>query len=328
MKDKYVGLIIRDYEVLERLDYDNTIRPNSIRYRVKCIHCQEIKEVTRQTLYNGKREQGNNCVCICTRSGISPGDVFGRLTVLYRNIEDQEYGRTSWNCRCECGKEKIVKTKDLKSGRTKSCGCLEEENRKSIGSRTASLLENLTGEKSGLLTVLRQATLEETSNRPKGKRYWYCSCECGGFHIVSTSDFLYKKVLSCGCLKSKGEQKISALLKENNILFQKQYSFADLKNNKKHYLFDFAVIDKDNNLLYLIEYDGIQHIDPKRQFGNNEETIEIIRKRDNIKNNYCFLNKIPLIRIPYTHYDNIQISDLILESSKYIIMGDEVCSLY
>ena len=35
--------------------------------------------------------------------------------------------RSYWNCICECGKEKILSGKDVKSGNTKSCGCLERE---------------------------------------------------------------------------------------------------------------------------------------------------------------------------------------------------------
>ena len=54
---------------------------------------------------------------------------FERLTVMC------EAGRTpakkiKWLCKCSCGKETIVVGGDLKSGRVKSCGCLNEEKRK------------------------------------------------------------------------------------------------------------------------------------------------------------------------------------------------------
>jgi hypothetical protein len=32
-----------------------------------------------------------------------------------------------WKCRCECGKEKLVLATCLRSGNTKSCGCLQKE---------------------------------------------------------------------------------------------------------------------------------------------------------------------------------------------------------
>lgn len=49
------------------------------------------------------------------------GQRYGRLTVLApaENIGN----RTAWLCRCDCGRETIVKTHHLRSGHTKSCGC-------------------------------------------------------------------------------------------------------------------------------------------------------------------------------------------------------------
>lgn len=49
------------------------------------------------------------------------GQRYGQLTVLApaENIGN----RTAWLCRCDCGRETIVKTHHLRSGHTKSCGC-------------------------------------------------------------------------------------------------------------------------------------------------------------------------------------------------------------
>lgn len=55
------------------------------------------------------------------------GQRFGRLVVLNRT-ETQSKGHTAyWNCRCDCGKEKLVSSTALKGGYTKSCGCLKRE---------------------------------------------------------------------------------------------------------------------------------------------------------------------------------------------------------
>ena len=49
------------------------------------------------------------------------GKRFGMLTVIN---EAPKQGRWScWLCKCDCGKEKIVKTDNLVRGFTKSCGC-------------------------------------------------------------------------------------------------------------------------------------------------------------------------------------------------------------
>lgn len=49
------------------------------------------------------------------------GERFGMLTVIG---EAPKQGRWScWLCKCDCGREKIVKTDNLVRGFTKSCGC-------------------------------------------------------------------------------------------------------------------------------------------------------------------------------------------------------------
>lgn len=64
------------------------------------------------------------------------GKRFGRLVVL-KQIEDYVVpsGRhhPQWLCQCDCGKEPIgVLGNSLKSGHTRSCGCLREENLKTV----------------------------------------------------------------------------------------------------------------------------------------------------------------------------------------------------
>lgn len=64
------------------------------------------------------------------------GQRFGRLTVLERapnQMVNLKSGRkmsvTAWRCKCDCGGEKVIVGSSLKSGYTRSCGCLEKENR-------------------------------------------------------------------------------------------------------------------------------------------------------------------------------------------------------
>lgn len=54
------------------------------------------------------------------------GRVFGRLTVL-RVGEKRTGGRLHWECRCECGNLTVASGKYLRSGQTRSCGCLHRE---------------------------------------------------------------------------------------------------------------------------------------------------------------------------------------------------------
>ncbi len=52
---------------------------------------------------------------------------FGRLVAIKSSTATA--GRTGWICKCDCGKKKLVGTRELTRGETKSCGCLSEENR-------------------------------------------------------------------------------------------------------------------------------------------------------------------------------------------------------
>lgn len=51
------------------------------------------------------------------------GQRFGRLTVLGR-AGSNKYNYATWLCICDCGKKTIVAGKSLRTGNTKSCGCL------------------------------------------------------------------------------------------------------------------------------------------------------------------------------------------------------------
>lgn len=101
------------------------------------------------------------------------------------------------------------------------------------------------------------------------------------------------------CKRSIGEEKIKNWLKDNNIKFVEQYKFNDCKYYKV-LPFDFYL--EEYNLL--IEFDGIQHFQPIKNFGGEKE-FKIQQKRDIIKNNYCNKHDIQLLRINYNQLDNI-----------------------
>src|SRR5262245_20563272 len=52
---------------------------------------------------------------------------FGRLTVLNEYPEHNDKGRVHWKCICDCGNKAFVYVVNLRSGSTKSCGCLKAE---------------------------------------------------------------------------------------------------------------------------------------------------------------------------------------------------------
>jgi hypothetical protein len=52
------------------------------------------------------------------------------------------------------------------------------------------------------------------------------------------------------------------------LVYKEEYIFPDLKSsNGKPLRFDFAVLDDEGEVDFLIEYQGIQHYQPKSKFG-------------------------------------------------------------
>lgn len=116
------------------------------------------------------------------------GQKFGRLTVIRRNGTGKS-GNALWECVCDCGNIKTIAGKSLRSGSSKSCGCLQKEIVSAMG-------ENLAGKKFGRLTVI------EKSEKRKNKIIWICKCDCGEIVSVPGESLKSGNTKSCGCYKS------------------------------------------------------------------------------------------------------------------------------
>ena len=96
---------------------------------------------------------------------------------------------------------------------------------------------------------------------------------------------------------SRGEIKIEEVLTSAGLVFEEEYSFPDLVSSSGRPLrFDFAVFDDNHDLDFLIEYQGIQHYEPKSKFGGysglRKQQYNDMKKRE-----YCKSNNIKLIEI-------------------------------
>jgi len=99
---------------------------------------------------------------------------------------------------------------------------------------------------------------------------------------------------------SRGEIKIEEILTEAGLNFQEEYSFPDLVSNTGRPLrFDFVVFDDDGDIDFLIEYQGIQHYEPKEKFGG-WSGLHKQQFNDMMKREYCRKHGYTLIAIPYT----------------------------
>ena len=107
-------------------------------------------------------------------------------------------------------------------------------------------------------------------------------------------------------VSSKGEEIIEKYLILKNIQYKREYIIPGCLNPKTqvHLPFDFYLIDSNT----CIEFDGIQHFKPSIEFHGDkaEEEFKQQKYRDIIKTNFCFDNKIRLIRLNYRQYGRIE----------------------
>lgn len=299
---------------------------------------------------------------------------FGKLIVLsFEGIHD---GRAIFKCRCDCGKEIVVRGNDLKMGRTISCGCAKKE---AIHKRHENAWDSFIGTKINFLTATKfvgtknekamfefecdcgnkiiSSAISVKSGKMKscgcqkkeamhkkyedvwssfigtkinfltakkfigtknGRAMFEFECDCGNKITSSAKDVKSGHIKSCGCIGSSyGEAFISKLLDDSKIQYRKQQTFDDLRSDNNLPLrYDFAILNENNEVIRLIEYDGIQHFQPVDYFGG-EERFEHQQYHDALKNQYAISHNIPLVRIPYSKRDSMTLDDLL--SDKYTI---------
>jgi len=90
--------------------------------------------------------------------------------------------------------------------------------------------KNLTNQRFGNLIALKP-----TEMRKHGSVVWECKCDCGNTHLASAELLLNGHTSSCGCIRSKGNQKIKNILQSGNIPFVAEYP---IRVNEINYYYD------------------------------------------------------------------------------------------
>ena len=272
----------------------------------KC-ECGDEIAVSTSDLSSGRVISCGYCAKAATdlkRAQAMIGQHFGNLVV--KELLPSKGKGFYYHCQCDCGGEITTLGISLRNGNTKSCGhCSRKE-------AWARNREDITGQTFGYLTVKKYLYSQGHHS------FWECECKCG--NTCATNGTLLKSggKKSCGCLHSIGEANITRILQDNHILFTKQWTTDNLLSEKKYHLYyDFAILDKEEKVVRLIEFDGEQHFYPIDRWFGGEKEFEKIHSRDMIKNQYALDHNIPLIRIPYTIRDNITLNDIL--GNKYII---------
>lgn len=228
------------------------------------------------------------------------GQRFNRLVVIERDISSSPK-HVMWKCKCDCGNEAIVQGINLRTGNTKSCGCLKLE------------YEDLSGMQFGDLTVLYR----DMNRTPKV--YYICRCKCGETTSVRADGLINSRVHSCGCsVESTGSRKIKQLLIDNDIEFKPEVWFSDLISPRGGYLrYDFGIIH-NGKICRLIEFDGRQHYEALADWWGGDDALQYRKKCDAMKDEYACQHNIPLIRISYKDEKKITLGMLLGETNNLL----------
>lgn len=225
---KLIDITGQKFNYLTVLCRDGT-NNGKVTWKCEC-ECGNIVIVQGDRLKSGKRKS-----CGCKRGNDLKNKKFGRLTPLEPTEKRDSSRAIIWKCICECGKICEVSSRALSSGNTNSCGCLNNEQRILTGKNNKI---DLTNQIFGRLKVIK-----DSGERKDNNVLWLCECECGS-KIKIKGTYLLHGVQSCGCIKSKGEEKISKILSKNNIIFETQKTFDSCRfaDTNKLAFFDFYLL--------------------------------------------------------------------------------------
>lgn len=276
-------MIFGNWQVI-KFDHNNEHR---IKYFLcKCKVCGTYRPVRGTALIAGT---STACSSACKNNLL--GQKFGKWTVISQDRSRSGY----WNCVCECGTKKSVCGSTLKNGTSKSCGCYKIKQIKTKNEQQAS---SYIGQKIGKLTIQNIFL--------KQNRYWFhCKCDCGSEIDVKKTNLLNGYVISCGCINSVANEQMAILLTKKGIPFKREYKFEDCCD-KRPLPFDFALFNKEDELIGLIENNGEQHYSARGTGWFTPDRVEWIQKHDYIKQKFAEDNKIPLLIIPYQYFDELE----------------------
>lgn len=187
------------------------------------------------------------------------GQKYGRLLAVKRTVNDR-FNQTRWICACDCGKEVIVSSGNLKKGNTRSCGCLH--------------IPDLIGERFGKLIVIKN--VKRPQNLKNTEAYWECQCDCGNIVIVSARSLRSGNTKSCGCLRSELLSKMAKRV--NRIEFGKSAFnriYYDYKRTagRRNISFDLSMEDFRKLVEQNCHYCGIEPIRTIKMLSQNGDFV-------------------------------------------------------
>lgn len=125
------------------------------------------------------------------------GQRFNRLVVIKDDGTRSAKGEIRWLCQCDCGNLYHALGYRLRNGRTKSCGCLNDEKKR-------ERFKDLSGTETDNFKIINRAY-------SKNQRVWWnCVCKhCGNELILSNNDINH--YTSCGCLRGASKDYMDSI---------------------------------------------------------------------------------------------------------------------
>lgn len=268
------------------------------------FYCPKHRELGEQYMTRGNmnREEVQGCQ-YCSGKNLPHSYIREKIENKYPFKVLSEYNGMNNPLKCYCNKHNKEFTRQAKSIFYKGVGCEDctYEKHSNAFKLTDDLISNRIHNANPDLDVI---SLERYSEK---NRYVKVRCEKCGY----TWDSPYSSIIvnhtscpNCSPKISNGESKLIEILYNKNYNYSPQYKIPECKY-KYSLPFDNALLDSDNKLICLFEYQGEQHYKPIKYFGG-EEKFKETKLRDQIKKDFCQEHNIPLLIIPYWEYNNME----------------------
>jgi len=199
-------------------------------------------------------------------SEITPGEKFGKLTVIEETEQRNKRGAPLWRCECNCGAFKDYPADWLLRGRVTSCGCSQ-----------FTKPVDLTGRRFGHVVAV-----SPTKRRISGSVVWMCRCDCGNItYRTHRSLRISGQNTNCGCrLRGLGKKVQKTLnfvddtcierIKSKNLSSNNKSGIRGVSFNAKSQKWR-ASIGFKGKVIYLGQYETLESAAKAR--ANAEEKI-------------------------------------------------------
>ena len=281
-KKEVFSLVGNDYTFIEPYKKSNTP------IRVKHNSCSYVYKVTPNGFLSGNRCpkcNGNNAIRKTTE--IFKNEVTLLVGDEYTVIGDYVSNATPILIRHNvCGREYLVRPNNFING-SRCVICFWDSMRLSQHEASQKLI-NAIGAQYSLVSDYKSMSSHILVKH----------LTCGNTFSATLDDIVQKHTGCPICVQSIGEGYISSFLEENNIEFDYQKRFPNLKD-KLPLSFDFFL----PNYNILIEFQGTQHFVPKTFGGISMEraieNLNLQKKHDNIKRTFAKANGYILLEPNY-----------------------------